>query len=46
MTWQVKVDEDTWRRLNARKRPGDSFEDVIERMLDDVESDQPLEAEN
>ncbi|WP_285265953.1 antitoxin VapB family protein [Halobacterium salinarum] len=31
----VKVSEETWRDLNARKHPGDSFEDVIRRLLDE-----------
>ena len=34
-THPVKVSKKTWRELNARKRPGDSFEDVIRRLLDD-----------
>jgi len=36
----VKVSAETWRELNARKMPGDTFDDVIQRMLDDVEDDQ------
>lgn len=31
----VKVTHDTWKRLNARKSPGDTFEDVIQDLLDD-----------
>jgi len=31
---KIRVSEDNWERLNARKRPGDSFDDVIERLLD------------
>ena len=30
----VKVSTDTWKRLNRRKGPGDSFDDVIEQLLD------------
>lgn len=33
---QIKVSDDTWRRLNARKEPGDTFEDVIQRLLGTV----------
>jgi predicted CopG family antitoxin len=35
-THPVKVSEETWRALNSRKHPGDSFEDVISRLLDDT----------
>ena len=31
----VRVHEDTYERLKARKRPGDSFSDVVERLLDE-----------
>ena len=30
----IQVSEETWRRLNALKGPGDSFEDVVESLLD------------
>ena len=30
----IRVTEDTWAALNARKRPGDSFDDVIQRLLE------------
>lgn len=29
----VKVSEETWRELNAMKFPGDTFEDVIARLV-------------
>jgi len=29
----IRVTEDTWVELNKRKQPGDSFEDVINRLL-------------
>jgi len=35
----IRVQESTWSRLNARKRPGDSFDDVIVRLLDEAEDD-------
>jgi len=28
-----------WQRLNARKEPGDSFEDVLVRLLDEGRPD-------
>lgn len=35
----IRVSEDTWRKLRARKRGNESFNDVIERELAD---DDPL----
>jgi predicted CopG family antitoxin len=35
----IRVSEDTWRKLRARKRGDESFEDVIRREL---EEDDPL----
>lgn len=32
----VEVKRETWKRLNMRKQPGDSFDDVIVRMLDET----------
>ena len=31
----IRVSEDTWRKLRARKRGSESFEDVIRRELED-----------
>jgi len=31
----VRVSQETWQELNSRKRPGDTFEDVIRRLLED-----------
>ena len=36
----VKVSTDTWKRLNQRKEPGDSFDEVISKLLDEVESSE------
>lgn len=36
----VKVSKDTWRRLNIRKTPGDSFDDVIADLLEQVEAQE------
>lgn len=30
----IRVSQETWRELNVRKGPGDSFEDVISDLLD------------
>lgn len=36
----VEVFDDTWARLNALKRhPGDSFDDVINRLIDEHDQD-------
>ena len=35
----VKVSPETWQRLNARKRPGDTFDDVVQRLLADEDAD-------
>jgi len=31
----IRVTEETWRKLNRLKRPGDSFDDVLQRLLAD-----------
>lgn len=37
MATNIKIHDDTWQRLNARKNPGESFNDVITRALDRTE---------
>lgn len=39
-TTTIQLSVETWQRLNSRKLPSDSFEDVIVRLLDE-EDDQP-----
>lgn len=34
----IRVTPETWQRLNARKEPGDTFNDVVERLLNDAEA--------
>jgi predicted CopG family antitoxin len=29
----IQVKRDTWKELNLRKEPGESFDDVIQRLL-------------
>jgi predicted CopG family antitoxin len=36
-TTNIRIGVDTWKRLNNRKGPGDSFDDVIAALLDEVE---------
>jgi len=31
----IRVTEETWLQLNKKKRPGDSFDDVLQRLLDE-----------
>ena len=33
----IQVSTELWRELNQRKEPGDSFEDVIWRLIDEEE---------
>lgn len=33
----IRVTDETWQRLNTRKTPGDTFDDVIMDLLDEVE---------
>jgi len=36
----IRVSTETWRELNQRKQPGDSFEDVLQRLLS--EDQEPI----
>lgn len=40
---RIRVSEETWRRLNALKTPGDTFDDVAARLLDNTDLDIDLE---
>lgn len=33
----IQIETTTWKRLNMRKEPGDTFDDVVNRLLDDTE---------
>lgn len=33
-TTTIEVKTQTWKELNMRKEPGESFDDVIQRLLD------------
>jgi predicted CopG family antitoxin len=33
----ITVDNEVWQELNVRRLPGDRFNDVIERLLEDVD---------
>lgn len=41
-TTNIRISRETWKRLNARKEPGDSFDEVIERLIEqaDAEADE------
>lgn len=34
-TTTIQIDVQTWQQLNSRKQPGESFDDVIQRELND-----------
>jgi len=36
-TVSMRVSEETWKRLHDRKGPGDSFDDVIQELLDEID---------
>jgi predicted CopG family antitoxin len=40
MPTNVKLQDETWKRLNARKDPGDTFDDVVTRLLDESEENR------
>ena len=33
MTTTIEIRDDQWKKLNALKEPGESFKDVIDRLL-------------
>lgn len=35
----IQITEETWRELNMRKNPGETFDDVIQRLLEDADGD-------
>lgn len=39
----IEIKTDTWRELNQQKEPGDSFDDVVRRLLSRPE--EPVEVE-
>lgn len=42
----IRVGRDTWERLNKRKRTGDTFDDVLNRVLDQLEAYEEAETGN
>lgn len=36
----IRLDRETWKRLNQQKEPGESFADVVNRLLDGSDSDE------
>lgn len=36
-TTNIRISRETWKKLNARKEPGDSFDEVIERLIEEAE---------
>jgi len=35
----IRVSKETWKRLNGQKEPGDSFDDVINKLIDQQEKE-------
>lgn len=36
----IQISRETWRRLNGRKKgPNETFDDVLERLLDETQSE-------
>ena len=33
----IRVTKETWKELNRRKEPGDSFDDVLQRLIEERE---------
>lgn len=33
---KIRVTDETWKRLNARKDPGDTFDDVLNELLEET----------
>jgi len=44
-TNHIRVTAETWRQLNRRKQPGDSFEDVIQRLLAESQGESAPQTE-
>ena len=38
----IRVTENNWTRLNRLKRPGESFNDVIDRLLDETDEGETI----
>jgi len=36
-TTTLQVTKETWKQLNLRKEPGETFDDVIQRLLEEPE---------
>ena len=34
----IQVDQETWKRLYMRKQPGESYDSVIQRLLDETKN--------
>lgn len=34
----IRISRGTWRRLHSRKEPGDSFDDVLDDLLEEVDA--------
>lgn len=41
----VEIKKSTWKELNQQKEPGDSFDDVIRRLLARPEPEEPVDVD-
>lgn len=39
MSQQIKVSDERWRTLNAMKYPGETFDDVVERLIENYDGE-------
>jgi len=39
----IRVSPENWRRLNAMKEPGDTFNDVVDRLFDETVEELQVE---
>jgi predicted CopG family antitoxin len=37
---KIQVSDETWTRVNAAKKPGESFDQALSRLLDKAEADK------
>lgn len=42
----IEIKKSTWKELNQQKEPGDSFDDVIQRLLARPEESEPAEPDD
>ena len=46
MTITISIQDSTWEKLNKRKKAGDSFDDVINKALNEIPENKKEETKN